>query len=437
MFTRILSLCLAVFLALLIAVPPVHAETVTELDQNGKIKAKYATDDDGRRHGGFAAYFPNGKIKVRAAYKRGKLHGNYLDYHANGKIKTTVTYKNGKRDGKFSERDDRGRPTIETVYDKGKIDGLFEAFRDGELLSKSHWERGRIQDVDGLAPYTKSKDDIRDAVEDIFNQKDPLEAKADDPKAFERGESLRVLKVYRYICDVPWRDLVLDQKMNDHADAGSVLCETIGRLDHTPANPGMPEDEYKFAYKGTSSSNLYMGKEDRGMVHSVRGYMDDSDASNIDVVGHRRWCLNPPLMKTGFGSKGRFAAMWSMDSSRKKVPDYEHVSWPPPGYVPAYYFEPHYAWNVSLHRRKFKAPDASKLKISVYEVGSEFVRYGAPLPLNHMNVSGKSTGIPYCIIFRPEGIVVEAGRRYWVEIAGLEKDRQPYTLRYVVEFFDL
>ena len=49
----------------------------------------------------------------------------------------------------------------------------------------------------------------------------------------------------------------------------------------------------------------------------------------------------------------------------------------------------------------------------------------------------KGAGIPYIIIFRPAEIDTEPGARYWVEISGLEKKGEPYTLRYVTSFFEL
>ena len=68
---------------------------------------------------------------------------------------------------------------------------------------------------------------------------------------------------------------------------------------------------------------------------SVRADMDDSDARNIDKVGHRAWCMNPHMTQTGFGTVDRFSAMWSIDRKRKDTPDYDLVACPPPGRSPA------------------------------------------------------------------------------------------------------
>jgi hypothetical protein len=160
------------------------------------------------------------------------------------------------------------------------------------------------------------------------------------------------------------------------------------------------------------------------MVASVRGFMDDSDAKNIERVGHRRWCLNPAMLKTGFGSSGKYAAMWSIDTSRSEVPDYDFVSFPPPGLTPVGCFMDHYAWSISLNPKKYQPPTKEGVKIQVrparYNARSgKLDTSGEPLPLSFSNVSLEGIGIPNCIIFRPGGFKVMPGGTYWVEISGL------------------
>ena len=48
------------------------------------------------------------------------------------------------------------------------------------------------------------------------------------------------------------------------------------------------------AYDGTSSSNLGQGY--RNLSTAITdGWIDDGDTSNIDRIGHRRWCLDPRM----------------------------------------------------------------------------------------------------------------------------------------------
>lgn len=428
------ALILAVTVAWFATATVVIGGEVSETREDGSVRLRYATDDKGDRHGGYVEFHENGKVKLRCVYRHGRLHGAYQTFDEKGRKVVVATYKDGKLNGNWTERDERGDPVVSAEYVDGKKQGTYEVFAGGQPVSVQHWEGGEPIDVDGVRPYGKQKDAIREAVETIFNSSDPLEKAAGDPLASQRGDCLRLLKIYRYLCDVPYEDLALTELNDQHADAGAKLCERIGHLDHTPANPGLPEDEYKFAYQGTSRSNLYQGD---GMPGSVPAYMDDSDPSNIDRVGHRRWCLNPTMVKTGFGASGRFAAMWAHDGSRKDVPDFDYVAYPAAGYMPLYYFGPRHAWSVSLNPKKFDKPEPGAVKVRIIPVGDDFVRREAPLPLDHMGVSSEGMGLRDCIIFRPKELELEDGKRYWVEIDGLTKGGKPVPVRYVVHFFEL
>jgi cysteine-rich secretory family protein len=409
-----------------------RAEEVEELDDDGKLLFRYVTDEDGRKHGGFVAFHPNGKTKIRAQYRHGRMHGQYVTFDERGKRAIQATYKEGKLQGNYIEQDGKGRPVVLATYVNGALDGKREIYKDGEVVSTQTWKLGEPLDIDGVRPFGKQKDAIRDTIADIFDSSDPLENDASDEFADGRGEALRYLKIYRYLSDLEYADLVLDKNLNAHADAASKLCEAIGRLDHTPENPGWPEDEYKFAYIGTSRSNLCMGKSIEDQVHA---YMDDSDDSNIDRVGHRRWCLNPGMVKTGFGVQGKFSAMMAHDRSRKKIPDYDFVAYPSPGYYPMHYFGNHYAWSVSLHRRKWDEPKGS-LKVTLQPLDDDFVARRPPLEIDYLKISLQGMGIRNCIIFRPKGFEV-APSRWRVTIDGLTRKDKPTPLTYLVEFFEL
>ena len=96
--------------------------------------------------------------------------------------------------------------------------------------------------------------------------------------------------------------------------------------------------------------------------------MDDSDQGNIDLVGHRRWRLNPKMARTGFGCGGRFGVMWSFDSDRKEVPDYAFVAFPPRGLTPVSVFKESMAWSVSLNPDKYQSPQQESVKVTVVPV---------------------------------------------------------------------
>ncbi len=255
--------------------------------------------------------------------------------------------------------------------------------------------------------------------------------------------AVRVLMAFRYLCDVPYQDLQLDRTYMAHAQAVAQILTRIGKLTHTPENPGMSEDDYKFAFRGTSSSNITYASNGVSSAGSVEGYMNDSDSGNIDRLGHRRWCLNPAMLKTGFGLDGNYGAMWSFDSSRTDVPDYNFIAFPPRGLTPTSSFRDRYAWNVTLNPKRYKPADAKLVKVSVTPVrlqprSGSLDRDGAPLELDFFKVELSGFGVPNCIIFRPAGIKVAADAMYWVEIKGLKNQADhDVSLEYLVAFINL
>jgi len=276
---------------------------------------------------------------------------------------------------------------------------------------------------------TRTADEIKKKLAEII----AAPAKKPDAVMAEREAALRRLKAYRYLAGVPYDDLTLDDDANAACDAAVRLCAKIGRIEHTPANPGLPEDDYKLAYKGTSRSNLGMGL--RSLVKTVEMWMDDSDPGNIERIGHRRWCINPTMAKTGFGRFNEFTAMYIFDRNRKDVPDFDFVSWPPQGLTPVEYFRRGNAWNVSLNPRKYNSP-GEDVTAKVYAADKKGNKTGDPLKLNHSGVDTNGFGIPNCIIFRPERITVEPGKRYVVEIEGITqgKEKKTAAIEYAVEF---
>ena len=51
-------------------------------------------------------------------------------------------------------------------------------------------------------------------------------------------------------------------------------------------------------------------------------------------------------------------------------------------------------------------------------------------------MSIQAGAVANCIIFRPRSIVIQPGRRYWVEVRGLERaEGIPAELGYVVAFY--
>jgi hypothetical protein len=445
-----------VFLVAALCLRPARAaeEITTNNYPNGKPKETYTVDAEGKKNGVCKEYYEDGTLKLRAGYKAGVLHGDYLSLWPGEKVHVKASYRNGKLHGSYEGLDEKERPVKHAVYRDGLLHGACREYEDGKLVRDQTWLEGMLLYPKSAAQIETGLARIKSAKVEFVGQKPdesvwsgPVKPDPPDPKKppqprkpappenqdEERIEAVRTLMAYRFLCDVPYQDIKLDRMYNAHTEAACELLHKIGHLDHTPPNPGMPEKDYKFALKGTNSSNLYAGSS--SLVGAVHGWMDDSDPSNIDRVGHRRWCLNPAMQKTGLSAGGGFAAMWSFDSSRKSVPDYEFVCFPPRGLMPNPYFNPHYAWSVSLNGRKYAAPAKDSVKVAVYPLSGSFVKAKEPLPLNYFNVNKAGFGVPYCIIFRPNDIKTVPKSRYQVEITGVKKkDGSPAEIKYVVEF---
>src|SRR6202034_210957 len=81
----------------------------------------------------------------------------------------------------------------------------------------------------GELEHQRTREDMKKKLAEI----DPPDQKPTD-EASERDAALRRLKAYRYICEVPYEKLTLDDEMNKLCQAGAQLCAKIGRIEHTP-----------------------------------------------------------------------------------------------------------------------------------------------------------------------------------------------------------
>ncbi|MCX6918211.1 MAG: hypothetical protein NTX41_02790 [Verrucomicrobia bacterium] len=249
-----------------------------------------------------------------------------------------------------------------------------------------------------------------------------------------RAELLR-LNAYRYLCGLE-ADVVLKEDYNLTCKFGAYLCSVIGRIEHTPAKPaGLDELVYKKGYEGTSHSNLFWSSGPDGLTGSVNGYMDDSDASNIARVGHRRWCLNPPMGATGFGQVRGYSSMWSMDASNAAGKGEHIVCFPAAGFWPLAYWPNRPAWSISLDPGRYRVEDNPELKVYLLGGTDRFpqdTKGLKELKLTDVCVGREGMGIAQCVIFRPE-VAPKRGNRFGVSLP--VKGWRSAKLEYIVEFY--
>lgn len=268
-------------------------------------------------------------------------------------------------------------------------------------------------------------------------------------------QALGAANFYRYLSGLEG-DLVLDAALNRQAQHGAVVVST-GELTHFPARPAdMPKDFFDLGAKSTSSSNLYAsyGAQGNLAVKSVEAYMDDSDASNIAALGHRRWILSPQLKKVGFGIAFRdnknyashFSTMQVMDTSRSGKLNYNYNLYPNKGAFPIEAFHVSQAWSAQLNPDVFAKPSNSKVQVEIVRSSDQKTWVlGSKTPVSSdpakafFNVNTDGYGYNYAVIFRPDNLKsLKAGDTFNVRITGLKrKDGSKAEISYQTRFFSV
>lgn len=286
---------------------------------------------------------------------------------------------------------------------------------------------GSVIELPPIRPLEELRSGLRSFTRDVA-------AIAGHSPASENMRAMLRLREYRFLCGVPEADIFLDDGFNADAVAAAEICRRLGKLTHEPENPGMSADEYERARRGAGSGNLASGVNI--LSKAVDCWMDDSDSANIAVLGHRRWCLNPPLRRVGFGRADRWCAMWAHDNSGTAEWRRRAICFPPPGHVPIDLFRPHYAWSVTLNPRFFQKPKPGDISVTIQPRQSDG-GIGEPLPLEYCEVDTKGCGIDNCTIFRPRELSTAVGKQYLVTIANAAThDNERRRIRFEVEFVD-
>lgn len=250
----------------------------------------------------------------------------------------------------------------------------------------------------------------------------------------EQIKGLNTLKTVRYMAGLS-DDIYLSDVMGQYAQAACLINYINGIVSHNPVIPkGLDPNLANLGQVGSRVSNLarvpYVNANLKWSI--VHGWMDDSGASNIKVLGHRRWILNPKMNMTGFGSiispKGTYSAMYAIDSydviSENKV-----IKWPCEN-MPVDYFNPKSPWSVIIGEKISKrdviatltrVSDGKTWTFNCYKSQGDFY------------VDNNKYGTGSCIIFRPNSLKkIKADDTFIIVILYGNK-----KISYNVKFFDL
>lgn len=260
-------------------------------------------------------------------------------------------------------------------------------------------------------------------------------------------DGINAVNFVRYLAGVP-DDIVPDWTLRDQQQAASLINAVRGVLEHRPERPaGMDVPLYELGYRGTSGSNL--AAVSATLYKSVLMYMSDSDPSNIARVGHRRWVLNPRMTKTMFGfvhsdSLGEVTSMYAIDESRPRSAfHYDFINWPAPGDFPLEVFDPEDAWSVTLNPDRYDNTRTGDIRVRLTRLRDgavwHFDHSDKDLEGKYFNVDTNRVGVPFAVIFRPDGIErFEPEDAFEVTITGLYlKDGRETSLSYTTTFFPL
>lgn len=241
--------------------------------------------------------------------------------------------------------------------------------------------------------------------------------------------AVNTMNAIRYIAGID--EVALDSTYTKKAQAAALVNSVNSTLSHYPVQPsGMSTSLYTLGKEGAGSSNLSWTSWKTGLgYHLVKAWMNDGDSNNISRVGHRRWILNPPMEKTGFGwvysSNGTYAAMYAFDNWYGET-GYYGVAWPAQN-MPVEYFGNTYPWSISMGSNV----DSSSVKVTLTRKSDNkkwtFSKSSAD---GYFNVENSNYGQKGCIIFRPASITYQPGDQFMVEISGLEQ-----KVSYSVNFF--
>ena len=255
-----------------------------------------------------------------------------------------------------------------------------------------------------------------------YSAEQPYSAGVLDESTLNSG--IAMLNNIRYIAGLNY-DVALDDGFNEECQAGALINKINGSISHYPQQPSDMSDEmYQLAYKGCNESNIAWGFSTLNKC-IVFGWMSDEDEGNISSVGHRAWCLNPTMGKTGFGVVDNYYNMHSFDGSHTS--SVKNISWPAQN-MPVEYFEKNMPWSIFTG----SSETASDVKVTLTRQSDgkvwNFSQDSADGYFNCTNYIQSGT-----IVFRPGDITgYNDGDVFTVSVTGVKT-----PLSYTVSFFSL
>ena len=268
-------------------------------------------------------------------------------------------------------------------------------------------------------------------------------------EAYDTAKGL--INYYRHVAGLG--DITLSDDVNESAAYGALaLAMNNSGLTHYPSQPkDMSSIDYNKAYAATTSSNLSSASgysEKRIISVAVSGQIGDSDSSNIDTLGHRRWLLNPGVKTLGIGSANNNynyytdIRVFGDGIQSESVNDYDFIAWPSSGANLTDTFPKDTPWSVTLNPKVYYTPTDVSVEVKSLRYGTTWyfdnnTGYGTSSVDNYFNIEKSRYGVANCIIFRPAYQYIDMFKGdYIVTVSNVRrKDTGEYTnIQYKVTF---
>lgn len=311
------------------------------------------------------------------------------------------------------------------------------------VLTANAYDLENHTKADIINAYERMHFDIHQEVNyDVpFSEDAPFEAGSLDEESMQNA--LNAVNFCRYLAGLP-SDVELRDDYNNMAQSAALINYLNNELEHYPEKtPGMSDPLYNAAAEGAHNANLAYA--DLNPAASVLGYMNDTDGSNVSVLGHRRWILNPDMKYTGMGTVNNYTAMYAHDKSRAEVYKQnftgDYILWPPSGYVPYEIIGKNtdgYAYSVTLGN-DYKAPDISEVVVTVKsQLTGQTIVFDKPnkYTSSFFGVNNGLYGTGKCIIFNPGDL--PENDTITVNVTGIYKtDGSKADINYTVKYFNM
>lgn len=413
----ILSLLLFVVHAQCLAKDEVYVEEY----ETGQKKVEYKTRN-GKPYGDHTEYFVGGQVRVKAKYKAGKLDGDYIVYHGDGKKKIHMIYKRGLRHGPYVEMDNKGKLLATGKYVRGKLDGPFKTYTRGKTDRPIKLDEGELVVYRGKQTLARPLEDITATFRKLSKLKTPDAELVNK----EQMAAIRRLYAYRYLSGLS------DEIGWDRSVWESAAYEAE-ELDGSEAEVAETNDPRNHAVR------LPEGKEAPNMFAGIDALMADNQAPLEEGLSRRRLCLSPHVSLIGIERREQFVVLATNNSKSNAAGNWQMIAHPAPGYTPVDFFSADRPWTFILNHKMFRSVIKQKT-IQIRPIGDN-LRLGKAIKLSHRTQTTLDEFEPdapphHLFIMQPEEIDISAGKRYWVQIAGLQRTRNNDLgmVEFLVEF---